>query len=130
MTLRQVIDQLDAARDQLRAAARLERQGWPLQAQEQLAKFFHDEDMMPMPNRTHLLEEFARRVRPNKPTAPARTTGVGLGVAAAVQQPSPKPAVRSWNPPGLMADEDRVYAPQAGVALVRHRSHRASERAR
>lgn len=100
MTLRQVIDQLDASRDQLRAAARLERQGWPLQAQEQLAKFFSDEDMMPMPSHTGLLKEFAERFRPGKPATSAGAAGVGLGVAAAAQQPSPMPTVRSWSPQG------------------------------
>jgi len=99
MTRRQVVDQLEEARDQLRAAVRLERQGWPLQAQEQLAKFFNDEDMMPMPDGTRLREEFARRFRPSPPTSTS-ATAVGLGLAAAAERATPKPAVRSWSPMG------------------------------
>lgn len=98
MTLRQVVDQLEDARDQLRAAVRLERQGWPLQAQEQLAKFFNDEDMMPMPDPAHLRQEFARRFRPGSSANGTAAAGVGLGVAAASSEPRPKPAVRSWSP--------------------------------
>lgn len=95
MTLDEVVDQLGDARDQLRAAVHLEKAGRPLQAQEQLAKFFNDEDMMPMPDKAALLAEFARWIKPSSTNSTSGTTVTGLGVAAAAA-PVAKPAVRSW----------------------------------
>jgi hypothetical protein len=100
MTLPQVVDQLEDARDQLHHAARLERQGWPLQAQEQLAKFFNDEEMMPMPDKARLRDEFVRRFRPSESHAGGGATGAPVVAATAVEGPRSKPAVRSWNPLG------------------------------
>jgi hypothetical protein len=101
MTRQQVVDQLERAFDQLRAAVQLEQDGWPLQAQEQLAKFFNDEEMMPMPELAALGEEIGRRLSsPSKAAGTAAAT-TGLGVAAAATSTRPAvPAVRSWNPAG------------------------------
>lgn len=101
MNRQQVVDQLERALDQLRAAVQLEQDGWPLQAQEQLAKYFNDEDMMPMPEPSVLGDEIDRRlVSPSKAVGETAAT-IGLGVAAATTSPRPAvPAVRSWNPAG------------------------------
>ncbi len=92
MTRTEVVNQLKAARDRLKAAVRLEREGWPLQAQEQLAKFFNDDEMMPFPDPTMLRAELAHLFRRARTET---TSAVGVGVAAA-DVARPAPAVRSW----------------------------------
>lgn len=93
MTLTQVVNHLEDALSQLHAAVRLEKAGRPLQAQEKLAKFFNDEEMMPMPEKKELLAEFAKWIKPTTSTTNAAATGIGVAAAAT---PVADPAVRSW----------------------------------
>lgn len=103
LTIAQVVDQLEEARDLLHEAVRLERNGWPLQAQEKLAKFFNDDQMMPFPDATRLSEEFSRRIRQTLPSQRThKGTSDDTAKAAAIATPAAatlaKPAVRSWSP--------------------------------
>jgi hypothetical protein len=96
MTRTQVVNQLEQARDQLKAAARLEKDGWPLQAQEQLAKFFNDEEMMPFPDPINFRAEFTQRFRSSNISSNTSTKAAGVGIAAATTVAKSEPAVRSW----------------------------------
>ena len=61
MTLTQVVTRLERDRDRLAAALRLEADGYPHLAHEQLAKFFNDPEMMPFPNQNDVRLETARK---------------------------------------------------------------------
>lgn len=105
MTRTEVVNRLKSAREQLKDAVRLERDGWHLQAQEKLAKFFNDEAMMPFPDPVKLHAEFAIRfsrtptttdTRPTSTTSTVPAAGAGLATAAAAAAARPAPVVRSW----------------------------------
>ena len=99
MTRTEVVNRLKVAREKLKDAVRLENDGWPLQAQEKLARFFNDEEMMPFPDAVKLAAEFSTRFLPttnpvdSRPSTTPAAAGAGLATAAAVR---PTPVVRSW----------------------------------
>lgn len=85
-----VVEVLRGAGRRLAEARRLERDGYPLQAHEQLAKLFNDEDMMPPPDPEAVLAETARRYR--ELNIAGGSAGVGRGADR------PQVPVRSWAP--------------------------------
>lgn len=89
-TLTQVVTALRDAGKRLDEAARLERDGYPLQAHEQLAKLFNDEEMLPHPDPDAVRDEAVRRWK--EQSLGGITAGVGSG-AGRRQVPA-----RSWAP--------------------------------
>lgn len=89
-TRTQVVTALRDAGKRLDEAARLERDGYPLQAHEQLAKLFNDEEMLPHPDPDAVRDEAVRRWK--EQSLGGITAGVGSG-AGRRQVPA-----RSWAP--------------------------------
>jgi hypothetical protein len=79
----EVVKSLRAALETLELAVALERDGYLILAQDELAKLFKDQEMLPRPNPMLVLEEEARRVAAIKAKdskaygAPALMTGTG-----------------------------------------------------
>jgi hypothetical protein len=77
MTRTEVVDRLKASREKLVAAIELEEAGYPLQAHEQLAKFFNDEEVLAYPNVDLVRAEAVRKY-----LADRRETGTPSGQAS------------------------------------------------
>jgi len=93
---RQVASQACAtAADQLRDAAAYASEGYEALAQDKLAKWMNDPDVIAPPAKSDVISEGADRLRPaSGPSAATLITGVGVGVGAAAARPN----VRSWRP--------------------------------
>ncbi|MFL6118781.1 hypothetical protein [Actinophytocola sp.] len=89
-TRAQVVTALREAGKRVEEAARLERDGYPLQAHAELAKLFNDEDMLPHPDPDAVRDEAVRRFKELK----IGGTIAGVGRGAGRQQVP----VRSWAP--------------------------------
>lgn len=89
-TQMQVVTALREASKRLEEAVRLERDGYPFQAHEQLAKLFNDDEMLPHPDQEAVLDEAARRWK--EQSIGTGIAGIGLG-AGRRQVPA-----RSWTP--------------------------------
>jgi predicted nucleotidyltransferase len=89
-TQTQVVTALRDAGKRLDEAARLERDGYPLQAHEQLAKLFNDEEMLPHPDADAVRDEAVRRWKEQS----LGGTSVGIGRGAG----RPQVQARSWAP--------------------------------
>ncbi len=90
-TRTQVVTALRDAGKRLDEAARLERDGYPLLAHDELAKLFDDEEMLPRPDQNAVRAEEARRIQRTRRDG-AVTTGTGSGASR------PRVPVRSWAP--------------------------------
>jgi predicted nucleotidyltransferase len=86
----QVVTELREAGKRLDEAVRLERDGYPLQAHEQLAKLFDDEDMLPYPDPGAVRDEAVRRWK--ELSIGGLSAGVGRGSVRRQVQ------ARSWAP--------------------------------
>lgn len=89
-TRTQVVTALRDAGKRLDEAARLQRDGYPLQAHEQLAKLFDDEEMLPHPDPDAVRDEAVRRWK--EQSLGGISAGIGRG-ADRRQVPA-----RSWAP--------------------------------
>lgn len=109
MTRTEVVNRLERARDRLARAIDLEDDGYPLQAHEELAKFFNDTDVLPMPDSSAVLAEAARKHDSDRRKSIGqigRAAATGATTAAAVaataapvvgQRPDQRtPGTRSW----------------------------------
>lgn len=90
-TRTQVVTTLRDAGKRLDEAARLERDGYPLLAHDELAKLFNDEEMLPRPDQNAVRAEEARRIQRARRNG-AVPTGTGSGSSR------PRVPVRSWAP--------------------------------
>lgn len=94
----EVVRSLRSALETLELAIALEQEGYLILAQDELAKFFKDKEMLPRPNPALVLEEEARRITAIKAKdsktygAPALMTGTG---SAANRN---RVNARSWRP--------------------------------
>lgn len=86
----EVVERLKRARAGLARAVDLENAGYPLQAHEELAKFFNDKDVLPGPDPAAVLTETARKFQADRRKSINVVTPSGTAVAAAVH---PAPAV-------------------------------------
>ena len=89
-TQTQVVTALREAGKRLDEAIRLERDGYPLQAHEQLAKLFNDDEMLPHPDPAAVRDEAVRRWK--EQSLGGTNAGVGQGAAR------PQVQARSWAP--------------------------------
>lgn len=89
-TRAQVVDALRHAGKRLDEAIRLEQDGYPLLAQDELAKLFNDEEMLPRPDQRAVRAEEVRRIRETRSTGAASGTGAGATRA--------RIPVKSWAP--------------------------------
>ena len=89
-TQTQVVTALREAGKRLDEATRLERDGYPLQAHEQLAKLFNDDEMLPHPDPAAVRDEAVRRWK--EQSLGGTNAGVGQGAAR------PQVQARSWAP--------------------------------
>ncbi|GAA2999653.1 hypothetical protein [Actinokineospora diospyrosa] len=89
-TRTQVVTTLREAGKHVDEAVRLEREGYPLQAAEQMAKLFNDEDMFPYPDRGALHDEVVRRWKDKS------SVGIAAGVGSGARRPQVQ--ARSWAP--------------------------------
>jgi predicted nucleotidyltransferase len=89
-TRTQVVTALRDAGKRLDEAVRLQRDGYPLQAHEQLAKLFNDEEMLPYPDPDAVRKEAVRRWK--EQSLGGISAGVGLGSGR------PQVQARSWAP--------------------------------
>ncbi|RJQ79457.1 nucleotidyltransferase [Pseudonocardiaceae bacterium YIM PH 21723] len=87
-TQTQVVAELRAGSKRVDEAIRLERDGYPLQAHEQLARLFNDEEMLPYPNPDAVREEAALGWKTL--STGGLTAGVGSGFGR------PQVQARSW----------------------------------
>ena len=112
MTGTEVVDRLKRARAGLARAIDLEKNGYPLQAHEELAKFFNDPDVLPGPDTSAVLAETARKfeVDRRKSINVATPAAAEAVVAATANRASATPVVghrpdqhtpgtRSWGTP-------------------------------
>jgi hypothetical protein len=90
-TRTQVVTALRDAGKRLDEAARLEHDGYPLLAHDELAKLFNDEEMLPRPDQDAIRTEEARGIQRGSRNG-ALTTGTGAGASRA------RVPVRSWAP--------------------------------
>lgn len=91
MTRTEVVDRLERARDKLVAAIDLEKAGYPMQAHEQLAKFFNDTEVLPHPDAGALGVEVARKYREDR-AARLKSINTSAGTAAGAAAVSGTPA--------------------------------------
>lgn len=89
-TRTQVLTALREAGKRLDEAARLERDGYPMQAHAELAKLFNDEEMLPHPDADAVRGEAVRRWK--EQSIGSVTAGVGRGADR------PQIPARSWGP--------------------------------
>jgi hypothetical protein len=94
--VRVVLGRLAKAAERLRQAQKLEKEGFPALAQQELALLFNDREMLPAPDPVSLMVEEARRragspVPAGAPVAAAVTAAPALVVTSA-------PKVRAWAP--------------------------------
>lgn len=106
MTRTEVVNRLKRARAGLARAIELENDGYPLQAHEELAKFFNDKDILPGPEAFALLAEVSRKLDADRrksintgiPTT--RTTAAAVAAPAVPvvgHRPEQRtPGTRSW----------------------------------
>jgi predicted nucleotidyltransferase len=87
----EVVTTLRHAGKRLDEAIRLEQDGYPLLAHDELAKLFNDEEMLPRPDQNRVGAEEARRIRESR-----RTTGTVSGTGAGAQRA--RIQVNSWAP--------------------------------
>jgi len=89
-TRTRVVTALRDAGKRLDEAVRLERDGYPLQAHEQLAKLFSDEQMLPSPDPDAVRNEAALRWKEQS------LGGIGAGIGSGAMRPQVQ--ARSWAP--------------------------------
>lgn len=86
---RQVLDKLTDAAQHMSEAIHLAKSGYPALAQQQLARLFNDDDMMPHPDTGTVLDEEAHR----------RRAQLAAGtVSSTAAHPRPQVPVKSWAP--------------------------------
>ncbi len=94
----EVVRRLRDATERLERAIALENAGYDVLAQDELARLFNDEAMLPRPNQDLVTEQETVRVTAERAKdskrlgAPSLLTGVGAGAAQL------RPNVRSWAP--------------------------------
>jgi hypothetical protein len=79
MTRTEVVARLQRAQDRLEKAIAYEESGYPLQAHEELAKMFNDEDMLPFPNPDAVRVEAARKIAADRKASNTGTSAGALG---------------------------------------------------
>ncbi|MEV8372657.1 hypothetical protein AB0P21_07960 [Kribbella sp. NPDC056861] len=98
LTRTQVVDKLERDRDRLVHAIELEDAGYPLQAHEQLAKFFNDKDLLPFPDPDAVQAEVARKLAADRAAAETAAAVVPIATVPVVgHHPDQQaPRTRSW----------------------------------
>lgn len=98
MTRTEVVDRLKRARAGLARAVELENAGYPVQAHEELAKFFNDKDVLPAPDPLAVLTETARKLEVDRLKSINGVTAAGTAAVPAVghRPEQPIPDTRSW----------------------------------
>jgi hypothetical protein len=112
MSRTEVVDRLKRDRAGLLRAVELEKAGYPLQAHEELAKFFNDKEVLPSPDPAAVLAEIARKFEADRrksinavPSPRPATPGGGAAAVAAPSLVTPAigqrpeqhtPRTRSW----------------------------------
>lgn len=108
-----VVDRLRRARARLARAVELEKGGYPVQAHEEMAKFFRDDDILPGPDPYEVTTETARKFEADRRKSIHVVSGAGAATrgAAAVRpaaaatpvvgyRPEQQaPGTRSWGTP-------------------------------
>lgn len=89
LTRLQVIDVLREGQKRLHEAVALEKAGYPVLAHDELARFFGDDEMLPLPDQAAVTAEEGRKFR-EKVAGVGAATGTGLGAHR------PRIPVRSW----------------------------------
>lgn len=100
MTLTQVVERLRRARAGLARAVQLEKDGYPVQAHEEIAKFFRDDDILPGPDPCEVTTETSRKFEADRRKSINVLTGAGsaAGTAAAASPAAATTPVVGYRP--------------------------------
>lgn len=93
LTRLQAVDVLREGQKRLSEAVALEKAGYPVLAHDELARFFGDEEMLPLPDQAAVTAEEGRKFR-------EKVAGIGVGVATGTGLGAHRPRipVKSWAP--------------------------------
>lgn len=93
LTRLQAVDVLREGQKRLNEAVALEKAGYPVLAHDELARFFLDEEMLPLPDQAAVTAEEGRKFREN-------VAGIGVGVATGTGLGAHRPRIpaASWAP--------------------------------